>query len=51
VLQPAPAPRFSRSQPELKGPSLVEKDRPEDVLKRWGLEDDDIDALKRADAI
>lgn len=51
VLQPAPAPRFSRTEPEIQGPSRLEKENPGQVLEKWGFKPEEIDKLKRAKAI
>ncbi len=49
VVQPAPAPRFSRTKPEVKGPPC-EADS-EKALSAWGFSTTDIAALKDAGAI
>jgi len=49
VVQPAPAPRFSRTAPEVQGPP-----QPADndaALSAWGFAASDIDALRAAGAI
>jgi alpha-methylacyl-CoA racemase len=49
VTQPAPAPRFSRTAPEVAhGPRPAES---EAALGAWGFSDSEIDALKSAGAI
>ena len=46
AVQPAPAPRFSRTQPELeRGPTAEES--PKDILASWGLTTEEIAALER----
>ena len=49
VTQPAPAPRFSRTVPEVQGPP--EAARSEAVLAKWGFAKDEIAALTAAGAI
>jgi len=51
VIQPAPAPRFSRTRPEIQGLSRVEKEKPEIVLRKWGFNNKEIDDLKKTGAI
>ena len=48
IVQPAPAPRFSRTEPEVKGPP--EGSSPE-ALKAWGFSDADVAKLQSAGAI
>jgi alpha-methylacyl-CoA racemase len=48
VVQPAPAPRFSRTAPEVQGPP--EGSSP-DALKAWGFSDADVAKLQSAGAI
>jgi len=50
VVQPAPAPRFSRSTPATPRPPQVGATG-EDVLADWGFTPDAIDGLRRAGAI
>ena len=50
VIQPAPAPRFSRSIPAQPRPPVVGATG-EDVLSDWGFAPDEIDALRMAGAI
>jgi alpha-methylacyl-CoA racemase len=49
VTQPAPAPRFSNTSPEIQGPPQGADS--EAVLKDWGFADDEIARLKTAEAI
>jgi alpha-methylacyl-CoA racemase len=49
VMQPAPAPRFSRTVPEVQGPP--EGARNEASLKAWGFSDGDVAKLQSAGAI
>ncbi len=51
VIQPAPAPRFSRTTPEVKSPPPVPGEHNEAVLTEYGFTREDIDALKAAGAI
>lgn len=49
VMQPAPAPRFGRTPPEIQGPPRVPQT--EAVLKDWGFSQKEIASLKAAGAI
>jgi alpha-methylacyl-CoA racemase len=51
VLQPAPAPRFSRTRPETPNPPPKVGEHTEEVLADFGFGTDDIEALKAAGAI
>ncbi|MDX1580618.1 MAG: CaiB/BaiF CoA-transferase family protein [Alphaproteobacteria bacterium] len=51
VRQPGPAPRFSRTAAEVARPSPKPGEHNDEVLKEWGLSDDDISALKEKEAI
>jgi len=51
VPQPAPAPRFSRTSPEIRGPALMGPEYTETALSDWGITPDEIDKLKTADVI
>ena len=46
VRQPAPAPRFSRTKPEVSRPSPLPGEHNVEALKDWGLDDDTIAALQ-----
>jgi alpha-methylacyl-CoA racemase len=49
IMQPAPAPRFSRTEPQIQGgPQGADN---EGALSRWGFSKDEIDALSAAGAI
>ena len=51
VTQPAPAPRFSRTDPEIvSSPSLV-GEHTDEVLKAIGLNEEDINSLKASGAV
>jgi alpha-methylacyl-CoA racemase len=41
--QPAPAPRFSRTTPELRGPAAAVGEHTRQVLREYGFSEDDID--------
>ncbi len=41
VLQPAPAPRFSRTLPEVKGPPPEPGEHTDSALADWGISDDE----------
>jgi alpha-methylacyl-CoA racemase len=51
VPQPAPAPRFSRTNPEIRGPALMEPEYTEAALSDWGITPDEIEKLKAAEVI
>jgi alpha-methylacyl-CoA racemase len=52
VLQPAPAPRFSRTGGEIQGPPPAPGDHTDEVLASWGVADADrLAALREAGAI
>jgi alpha-methylacyl-CoA racemase len=51
VVQPAPAPRFGRTPAHLGSPPAVAGQHTVEVLRGWGLEPDEIDALLAAGAI
>ncbi len=51
VTQPAPAPRFSRTQPEIKNPPPVPGGDTESVLQELGFSADRIEALNKAEVI
>ena len=51
AMQPAPAPRFSRTQPEIRGPASAPGSDTESALLAWGFGQNEIDALKAAEAI
>ncbi len=49
IVQPAPAPRFSRTVPEVQGPPEAADNV--GALKRWGFSESEISALAAAGAI
>jgi alpha-methylacyl-CoA racemase len=51
VVQPAPAPRFSRTVPKVQGPAPEAGQHNEQVLADWGFASADIAALKSSGAI
>ncbi len=51
VVQPAPAPRFSRTPGEIQGPVPEPGQHTAEVLADWGWSDDRISALRAAGAI
>ena len=51
VLQPGPAPRFSRTKPEIQGPPPKPGEHTEQVLADWGFSQDELESLKQAGAI
>ena len=51
VTQPAPAPRFSRTQGTIQGPAAKVGEHSEEVLKAWNFSEQEIASLKEADAL
>jgi alpha-methylacyl-CoA racemase len=51
VLQPAPAPRFSRTPPELRRPPPKPGEHTDEVLAEFGFGADEIAELRGAGAI
>lgn len=51
VLQPAPAPRFSRTAPELRCGAAKPGEHTDTALRDWGFSDGDVAALRAAGAI
>ena len=51
IVQPAPAPRFSRTGAEISGPPSPPGAHTEEALADWGIPGDDIDKLRSAGAI
>ncbi|MBI1181368.1 MAG: CoA transferase [Alphaproteobacteria bacterium] len=49
--QPGPAPRFSRTRPEVRRPSPQPGEHNDEVLSDFGLSESDIAALKQAGAV
>jgi alpha-methylacyl-CoA racemase len=50
-VQPAPAPRFSASVPEVPRPGVRAGANTEEVLRRYGFNDDEIASLRRTGAV
>jgi alpha-methylacyl-CoA racemase len=51
VIQPAPAPRFSRTAPAIQSQSAIAGEHTEEVLTAWGFTAAEIAALQQAGAI
>ena len=51
VIQPAPAPRFSRTQPEINSLPPTPGENTEEVLTDFGFSKNEIESLKAAEAI
>jgi len=51
IVQPAPAPRFSRTPGEVQGPSAQPGQHTDEVLDAWGFSADEIAGLREADAV
>lgn len=51
VTQPAPAPRFSRTEPEVRNGPPAPGANTQDALSDWGFSDDEIENLIKAEAV
>jgi alpha-methylacyl-CoA racemase len=51
VVQPGPAPRFSRTEAEIQGPAPARGADTDEALADWGVSTDEIAALREAGAI
>jgi len=51
VTQPAPAPRFSRTQSEIKSSAAIVGEHTEQILTDWGYSESEIERLRAAKAI
>ncbi|GAA4353674.1 CaiB/BaiF CoA-transferase family protein [Variovorax defluvii] len=51
VVQPAPAPRFSRSRPAVQSPPPQPGEHNREVLADWGFSEEDVAQLQRSGAI
>ena len=51
VTQPAPAPRFSRTVPQIERPPAHDGQHTVEVLREWGIAADRVDALLAAGAV
>jgi alpha-methylacyl-CoA racemase len=49
--QPAPAPRFSRTAPQIAGPPARPGEHTDDVLARFGFSDDEVARLRESGAV
>ena len=45
LTQPAPAPRFSRTEPEIQRPAAHDGQHTREVLEEWGLDASRVDGL------
>lgn len=51
ITQPAPAPRFSRTQGEIQRSAAIAGEHTEEVLREWGYNPEEIQELKAAKAV
>jgi len=51
IDQPAPAPRFSRTPPEIQGPAAFPGEHSEAVLADYGFSSDEVDGLLKSGAV
>lgn len=51
ITNPAPAPRFSRTKPEIQGPPPNPGEHNETALSDWGISSEDINSVKESGAI
>ncbi len=51
LVQPAPAPRFSRTQAEIRNPARLPGEDSVDVLRDFGFSDEDIQGLRESSVI
>jgi alpha-methylacyl-CoA racemase len=51
IIQPAPAPRFSRTRPEIRQRAGAPEQQPEEALRDWGLSAADVAALRAGGAL
>lgn len=51
IVQPAPAPRFSRTEGAIQSPPCLPGEHTEEALRDWGIADDSINELQRAGVI
>jgi alpha-methylacyl-CoA racemase len=51
VKQPGPAPRFSRTPPQISGPPCYAGQHTDSALREWGFSDEDLSKLRDAKAI
>lgn len=51
ILQPAPAPRFSRTKPEIQRSAAKPGEHTDEVLTEWGFSKDELEKLRDTSAI
>jgi alpha-methylacyl-CoA racemase len=51
VVQPAPAPRFSRTAPEVSGPPVRAGQHTDEALEDWGFSRDEVAKLRAGGAV
>ncbi|MDF2366172.1 CaiB/BaiF CoA-transferase family protein [Sneathiella sp.] len=51
IVQPAPAPRFSRTEAAIQSPPCLPGEHTVEAMRDWGIADDTIDELQRAGVI
>ena len=51
VIQPAPAPRFSRTQGKIQSAPALAGEHTDEILANWGINAEEIEELKNAGAI
>jgi alpha-methylacyl-CoA racemase len=51
VVQPGPAPRFSRTRPQIQGPPAAPGQHTEEALLDWGFTKDEIETLRKAKVV
>ena len=51
VTQPAPAPRFSRTQSQIQSSAAIVGEHSEEILTDWGFEESEIEKLRAAKVI
>ena len=51
VTQPAPAPRFSRTESEIRSGAALAGEHSEEILADWNFDANEIDKLRKAEAI
>jgi len=51
VVQPAPAPRFSRTESEIQSSAAMVGEHTEEILSDWGYNEEEINQLKTVNAI
>ncbi|WP_288901199.1 CaiB/BaiF CoA-transferase family protein [uncultured Sneathiella sp.] len=51
IVQPAPAPRFSRTEASIQGPPCLPGEHTVEAMRDWGIADNTIDELRNAGVI